>query len=66
MGRGNFIALYVGGGALGSLASLYWWVLKGRVSTTHMGASGAMWAIMGAWSYLNLLYEFTPPALHLR
>lgn len=53
IGRGDFLALYVAGGVMGSMASLYWFVLRGILITSHNGASGSMFAVMAAWAYMN-------------
>lgn len=54
VGRGNFLALYLTGGVLGSLASLYYHVLTKSLLYYTFGASGAVWATMIGWGVLSL------------
>ncbi|KAK1757454.1 rhomboid protein 1, mitochondrial [Echria macrotheca] len=53
VGRGNFLAIYFGGSALGFLGSLSHLVLTNRLQYTALGASGGVYAVMGAyfWRY---------------
>lgn len=53
IGRGNFLAIYLAAGALGSFTSLTAWVIKNKLITSHLGASGAVCGIVGAWLTLN-------------
>ena len=53
VGRGNFLAIYVGCGALGSFASLASWVIKGNFVSSSLGASGALAGIIAAYLWLN-------------
>lgn len=54
VGRGTFMAIFLAGGVLGSLTSLYTHVLRRQFHTSANGASGGIWAIMLAWAYFNL------------
>ncbi|KAJ5718770.1 hypothetical protein N7488_004416 [Penicillium malachiteum] len=49
LGRGNFLAIYLASGALGSLVSLSRSVLLGALGTTSLGASAATSGIVAAW-----------------
>ncbi|ROT39731.1 rhomboid-domain-containing protein [Sodiomyces alkalinus F11] len=53
VGRGNFLAIYLASGALGALGSLWLLTLRGRLMYSTLGASGAVYGIMGAyfWRY---------------
>ncbi|KAF8858098.1 rhomboid-domain-containing protein [Acephala macrosclerotiorum] len=53
VGRGNFLAIYLGCGALGSFASLTSWVLKNNFASSSLGASGALCGILAAYLLLN-------------
>lgn len=63
VGRGNFVALYLAGGIFGSIASLYWFVLRGILHTSHMGSSGCIWALMTAWLCLRAGFVLTVVAV---
>lgn len=54
VGRGNFMALYCLGGMFGSITSMYWFVLRGVLTTYSTGASGAVAAIAFAWAVLSV------------
>jgi len=56
IGRGNFLALYLSSGVIGSISSLWFHVLKQRFTSYHFGASGAVWGIMMAWAVLTATY----------
>ena len=58
IGRGNFLALYVGTGAVGFLASLTNLVLRGGLEWTTLGASGAIYGLCGAYFWLHRYSEF--------
>lgn len=53
LGRGQFMALYVSGGIMGSLFSLWYFVLTRTLGTSHCGASGCAWAVVAAWAYMT-------------
>ncbi|KAE8443074.1 hypothetical protein EG329_002397 [Mollisiaceae sp. DMI_Dod_QoI] len=53
VGRGNFLAIYLACGALGSFASLASWVLKNNFVSSSLGASGALCGILSAYLLLN-------------
>jgi rhomboid-like protein len=53
VGRGNFLAIYVACGALGSFVSLASWVIKGNFVSSSLGASGALAGIIAAYLWLN-------------
>lgn len=54
IGRGNFLALYMAAGALGSFTSLaaHTLLLK-DLAATSLGASGAMSSLVAAWCMLH-------------
>jgi len=53
VGRGNFLATYFSCGALAYLLSFYSFVLRGKLSICSIGASGAIYGIMGAYLWLH-------------
>ena len=54
VGRAQFIGMYVAGGVVGTLVSLWAHVLQGAFLSSSMGASGAIYAISAAWAYLAI------------
>ncbi|KAE8145913.1 hypothetical protein BDV25DRAFT_60304 [Aspergillus avenaceus] len=65
IGRGNFLALYMASGVFGSFTSLTANILRGNLSLTALGASGAISALVAAWCILhsdeNFTLFFIPP-----
>ena len=59
IGRGNFLATYIAGGAIGSFVSASSWVLRGFLFTSHMGASGAVCAVVAAYCTVHVTDRFT-------
>ncbi|KAK5078056.1 hypothetical protein LTR51_000242 [Lithohypha guttulata] len=53
IGRGNFLAIYLAAGLLGSLVSMSSFVLRGILYTSSQGASGCTWGIMSAYMWLH-------------
>jgi rhomboid-like protein len=53
VGRANFIATYVGVGALASFVSLSSWVLRGSFITSTLGASGAIYGVIATYLWLH-------------
>ena len=53
IGRGNFLAIYVACGAIGSFTSLSSWVIKGNFVSSSLGASGALAGIIATYLWLN-------------
>jgi rhomboid-like protein len=53
IGRGNFLAIYLACGALGSYASLTSWVLRNNFISSSLGASGALSGIIACYLWLN-------------
>ncbi|OKL60441.1 hypothetical protein UA08_04323 [Talaromyces atroroseus] len=53
IGRGNLLALYIGSGVFGSLASLASHVLFHKLTITSLGASGAIAGLVAAWCMLH-------------
>jgi rhomboid-like protein len=49
LGRGNFLAIYLASGAVGSMVSLSRSVLLGYLGMTSLGASAATSGIVAAW-----------------
>ncbi|KAL2756774.1 hypothetical protein ACRALDRAFT_1062448 [Sodiomyces alcalophilus JCM 7366] len=60
VGRGNFLAIYLASGALGALGSLWLLTLRGSLMYSTLGASGAVYGIMGAyfWQYRFENFKF--------
>lgn len=63
IGRGNFIAVYLGTGVLSSLASLYWHVLTRNFIAASVGSSGAIFGIIGCYFALKDRHELKVPLL---
>ena len=67
VGRGNFLAIYMASGAIGSMASLTVRVLANSFITSSLGASGAICGIIGCYLLLHseekvtILGVFPPP-----
>lgn len=59
IGRGNFLGLYVAGGVFGSLVSASSYVFRGVLFTSHLGASGAVSAVVAAYCMLHAEDRFT-------
>ncbi|CAZ84164.1 unnamed protein product [Tuber melanosporum] len=53
IGRGNFLGLYFSSGVIASFASLTHNVLRGRFHVYALGASGAVFGVLGAFTYFN-------------
>lgn len=60
IGRGNFLGLYVAGGVIGSLVSASSYVFRGVLFTSHLGASGAVSAVVAAYCTLHADDRFRP------
>ena len=64
IGRGNFLGLYFSSGVIASFASLTHNVLRGRFHVYALGASGAVFGVLGAFTYFNpetkLTFIFLP------
>ncbi|KAI1647836.1 rhomboid-domain-containing protein [Daldinia loculata] len=58
IGRGNFLALWFASGTLGFMSSLTRLVLSGGLTYTTLGASGAIYGIIGAYFWLHKYDEF--------
>ena len=58
IGRGNFLALYLGSGAVGFLASLTDLVVRRGLDYTTLGASGAIYGLCAAYFWLHRYDEF--------
>ncbi|KAI9376848.1 hypothetical protein BJX61DRAFT_488477 [Aspergillus egyptiacus] len=59
IGRGNFLALYIASGVLGSFASLTTHVLTGMLHVTSLGASGAIAGVVGASGLMHADQKWT-------
>ncbi|RMZ76024.1 hypothetical protein DV738_g5149, partial [Chaetothyriales sp. CBS 135597] len=59
VGRGNFLAIYLSSGAVGSLASLVVFSLRRQLVTSSLGASGSMWGIMAAYCWIHANEKFS-------
>ena len=53
IGRGNFLAIYLASGAVGSLASLTVFALRRNFITSSLGASGSLWGTMAAYCWIH-------------
>ncbi|KAL4877204.1 hypothetical protein BJY04DRAFT_198756 [Aspergillus karnatakaensis] len=53
IGRGNFVALYLSAGVLGSFASLTFHVLQNSLFITSLGASGAIAGLVSAFGLIH-------------
>ena len=53
IGRGNFLALYISSGVVGSVASLTSIVFRGILYSSSLGASGAVLGILAAFCTIN-------------
>ncbi|KAK0656516.1 hypothetical protein B0T16DRAFT_399573 [Cercophora newfieldiana] len=58
VGRGDFLATYFTTGALGFLGTLTWTVLRNQLHLTTLGASGAVYGIMGAHFWMHRFEGF--------
>lgn len=59
IGRGNFLGVYIAGGAIGSFVSASSYVLRGILFTSHLGASGGVAAVIAAYCILHATDRFT-------
>ena len=59
IGRGNFLGVYIAGGAVGSFVSASSYVLRGILFTSHLGASGGVAAVIAAYCTLHASDRFT-------
>ncbi|KAL1856043.1 hypothetical protein Plec18170_003911 [Paecilomyces lecythidis] len=53
IGRGNFVALFMASGVIGSFTSLSAHVLTKQLTVTSLGASGAIAGLVAAWCMLH-------------
>ena len=53
VGRGNFLAIYLASGAVGSLASLTVFAMRRSFITSSLGASGSLWGTMAAYCWIH-------------
>lgn len=53
IGRGHFLGLYIAGGAIGSFVSASSYVFRGMLFTSHLGASGAVSAVVACYFVLH-------------
>ncbi|KAK6514741.1 hypothetical protein TWF506_007107 [Arthrobotrys conoides] len=53
IGRGNFLALYVSSGVIASFTSLTMNVIMKRFHVFGLGASGAVFGVLGGFAYIN-------------
>jgi len=58
IGRGDFLAVYLGSGAVGFLGSLMHIVLMNRLHLTSLGASGGVYGVMGAYFWMHRFEGF--------
>jgi len=53
IGRGDFLAVYLSTGAIAAFFSMCCHVFRGVLTSSHLGASGAVCGIMGAYCWMN-------------
>lgn len=58
IGRGDFLAVYFGSGAVGFLGSLMHLVLMNKLHFTSLGASGGVYGVMGAYFWMHRFEGF--------
>jgi hypothetical protein len=65
VGRANFLSTYAISGILGNLASLYWNVLGRNFIHVSLGASGALFGLVGAYFTIKPEYDTLPTTIEL-
>ncbi|KAM7209323.1 hypothetical protein V8F20_000373 [Naviculisporaceae sp. PSN 640] len=58
IGRGNFLATYLGTGALSALISMSTYILRNQLYVSSLGASGALYGIAAAYFWLHRFEDF--------
>lgn len=58
IGRGNFLATYLGTGALSGLLSMSTYILRNQFYVSSLGASGALYGICAAYFWLHRFEDF--------
>jgi rhomboid-like protein len=58
IGRAGFLAVYLASGAVGFLGSLYWFTLRGVLTSATIGASGAVYGIFTGYFWLHRFDSF--------
>jgi rhomboid-like protein len=58
VGRGDFLATYVTTGSMGFLGTLTWTVLRNQLHLTALGASGAVYGLVGAYFWMHRFEGF--------
>ncbi|KAH6689138.1 hypothetical protein F5X68DRAFT_205048 [Plectosphaerella plurivora] len=58
IGRAGFLAIYLASGAMGFLGSLYWFTLRGILTSATIGASGAVYGIFTGYFWLHRFDSF--------
>lgn len=53
VGRGTFLAIYIASGLLGSFAPFAYWTLRGQLTMTSLGASGAVFGVLAAYCMMH-------------
>lgn len=59
IGRGNFLALYLGSGVFASFTSLLFHIMRGNLMVTGLGASGAISGLVATLCLLHAEYVST-------
>lgn len=54
IGRGDFLAIYLSAGVVGAFFSMTSYVARGIYTTSHLGASGAVSAVISAVCWINM------------
>ncbi|KAI9792863.1 MAG: hypothetical protein M1835_007621 [Candelina submexicana] len=59
IGRGDFLAIYMSSGVVATLVSLTSFVVRGKLVTSTLGASGAVMGVIAAWCNMNSDKQFS-------
>lgn len=59
IGRGNFLALYLGSGVFASFTSIFFHIMRGNLMVTGLGASGAISGLVATLCLLHADEKFT-------
>ena len=53
VGRGTFLAIYIASGLLGSFTPFAYWAMRGKLTMTSLGASGAVFGVLAAYCTMH-------------
>jgi membrane associated rhomboid family serine protease len=62
LGRGNFLAIYLASGVVGSMMSLTNFVLLGQLGMSSLGASAGTSGIVAAWCMFHSKFVLCTPS----